>query len=83
MTTPTTTEILKYSELQMAAEAFFRTTNDSPLQTDRTRLIEALVAGNNHASKFTQTQAEHFADHWRVIDQSGSGVRSCLLPEVA
>jgi hypothetical protein len=49
MTTPAITDLLKYAELQMAAEAFFRKDNDSPLTIDRTKIIEELAAGNNHA----------------------------------
>lgn len=68
MTTPTTTELLKYAELQMAAEAFLV----NPDGSVRTDLIDALKEGNKHPSRFTPTEAEAFLDPatgWTVLDQ--------------
>jgi hypothetical protein len=68
MTTPTTAELLKYADLQMAAEAFLT----NPNGTIRTDLVAALIDGNKHSSKFTKTQAEAFVDPnegWTVVDQ--------------
>jgi len=70
MTTPSITDLLKYADLQMAAEAFL--INKIPpftLLSDRQQLVAALEAGNGHASKFTSTQANNFLDHWAVVAQ--------------
>ncbi|MCV2363454.1 hypothetical protein LNV23_08345 [Paucibacter sp. DJ1R-11] len=48
-TTPTTAELLKYVDLQMAAEAFLVNASGSV----RSDLQEALTEGNKHASVFT------------------------------
>lgn len=68
MTTPTITDYLKYANLQMAAEAFLVEANGSAKQD----IVQALKDGNNHALRFTQSQAEAFADPakgWTVVDQ--------------
>ena len=65
MTTPTTAELLKYADLQMAAEAFLV----DPLTGTPKDLKQALIDGNNRSSVFTATQAKAFADRWRVVDQ--------------
>jgi hypothetical protein len=70
MTTPTTAELLKYADLQMAAEAFLVNSQGTPLTGDL--YLQALIDGNNHASKFTVTQAKDFADHWIVLDQKAN-----------
>jgi hypothetical protein len=72
MTTPTTADLLKYADLQMAAEAFIRDPRTQILASTPEDLIKALKAGNGHASKFTDTQAKAFADPadgWTVLDQ--------------
>ena len=72
MTTPTIADTLKYANLQMAAEAFIRDPVTYVLSGSGTDLIDALKSGNNHASRFTETQAEAFADPvtgWTVLDQ--------------
>ena len=72
MTTPTIADTLKYANLQMAAEAFIRDPVTYVLSGSGTDLIDALKTGNNHASRFTETQAEAFADPvtgWTVLDQ--------------
>lgn len=68
MTTPTINDYLKYANLQMAAEAFLVEANGSAKQD----IVQALKDGNNHALRFTQSQAEAFADPakgWTVVDQ--------------
>jgi hypothetical protein len=68
-TTSTTAELLKYADLQMAAEAFLVDSQSVPLTGDL--YLQALINGNNHASKFTETQATAFADPvngWTVLD---------------
>lgn len=70
MTAPTITDYLKYANLQMAAEAFLVDSQEKPLTGQL--YIDALVRGNTHASKFTQTQATDFVDPvkgWTVLDQ--------------
>ena len=72
MTTPTIADTLKYANLQMAAEAFIRDPVTYVLSGSGTDLIDALKTGNNHASRFTETQSEAFADPvtgWTVLDQ--------------
>lgn len=68
-TVPGTAELLKYANLQMAAEAFIRDPETGFLNTSGTNLINVLKAGNGHASKFTTTQAEEFDAKWKVLDQ--------------
>ena len=67
MTTPTIAELLKYVDLQMAAEAFLADGNG--VLKSGTELKAALIAGNNHSSKFTEPQALEFLKHWEVIAQ--------------
>ena len=72
MTTPTTAELLKYADLQMAAEAFLRVNKVGQLIPGGDALIQALIQGNDRASVFTETQAKAFADPdtgWTVVDQ--------------
>lgn len=65
MTTPTTIDILKYADLQMAAEALL-VNDDGSLKSD---LKKALTEGNKHASKFTTPQADAFLSEWSVVAQ--------------
>ena len=58
-------DYLKYANLQMAAEAFLVEPNGD-VKGD---LARALREGNNRSLKFTQTQAEAFADEWEVVAQ--------------
>ncbi len=51
-------DLLKYADLQMAAEAFLEG-----------NLKDALVLGNGHSSKFTPTQAARFLEYWEVVEQ--------------
>ena len=59
-------DYLKYANLQMAAEAFLVNEATGQIKSD---LAGALVAGNNHASRFTETQATDFAAHWVSVEQ--------------
>lgn len=63
----TTAGALKYSQLQMAAEAFIR--KNGTFRNEGRELEIALTEGNGHASKFTATQAAAFAAEWIVVDQ--------------
>ncbi|MBL0075979.1 MAG: hypothetical protein IPP41_08660 [Rhodocyclaceae bacterium] len=65
MPTPTTNDLLKYANLQMAAEAFLV----NPNGTVKDDIKQALIDGNNHASKFTDTQAKAFVDQWEILAQ--------------
>jgi hypothetical protein len=65
MTTPTTTDLLKYVDLQMAAEAFLVDATGAFVPN----LPKALTDGNELVSRFTQTQAKEFLKHWRVVTQ--------------
>jgi hypothetical protein len=66
MTTPTATDLLKYVNLQMAAEAFLVDPSTGAFKPD---LKVALTDGNELVSRFTQTQAKEFLKHWRVVAQ--------------
>jgi len=69
MTTPTTAEYLKHANLQMAAEAFIRDEVTGIFAIDAEEIKARLIAGNNHASRFTDSQAQAFVDQWGVVDQ--------------
>lgn len=60
-------DALKFAQLQMAAEAFIK--KDGSFRPEGESLVLALKDGNTHASKFTSTQAEAFAEHWIAVDQ--------------
>jgi len=65
----------KYASLQMAAEAFLIDKAGSK-NFAGDMLVEALVQGNRHSSKFTQDEAENFSQHWEVVahrDNTGTG----------
>ena len=65
MTTPTIVDYLKYANLQMAAEAFLALPNGSLVENVR----QALIDGNLHASKFTETETIKFESEWQVVAQ--------------
>lgn len=59
---PTTQDLLKFSNLQMAAEAFLtHSVTKRPLEDDA--LIAALKRGNDHSSRFTDAGAKSFNEH--------------------
>jgi pimeloyl-ACP methyl ester carboxylesterase len=74
---PTIAEYLKYANLQMAAEAFLKDKVIDPetnKEIDRVRysgrpLIDALIDGNNHASRFTESEATKFESEWEIVAQ--------------
>jgi RTX calcium-binding nonapeptide repeat (4 copies) len=59
MPTPAPSTLLTFANLQMAAEALLDNSGTFTAQ---------LVAGNNRASRFTQSQATQFANEWKVVD---------------
>jgi hypothetical protein len=65
---PTIAEYLKFANLQMAAEAFL-VDQSGNLLTDPAALKKALTDGNDHASKFTETEATKFTAEWQVVAQ--------------
>jgi hypothetical protein len=70
MTTPNTIELLKFAELQMAAEALL--VQDEATGQLKSDLETALIEGNGHPSRFTATEAQAFLDPdegWTVVDQ--------------
>ncbi|MDA8452792.1 hypothetical protein M5C97_24620 [Acidovorax sp. NCPPB 3859] len=70
MSQPTAAEYLSYANLQMAAESFIRDENNPDVfRSQGQALIDALVRGNDHASKFVVSQAAKFAEGWQVLDQ--------------
>jgi len=62
---------LEFSNLQIASEAFI---GDSQLKKPGTIISgnvfkrEDLISGNGHTSKFTETAADEFMQHWRVVE---------------
>lgn len=81
MATPTITDYLKYTNLQMAAEAFLAD-DDGTLKLN---IKQALIDGNKHASFFTESEATKFVDPatgWTVLDQkvnTGAGFSGTLF----
>jgi hypothetical protein len=79
-TTNTTSVYLTYAQLQMAAEALFDFRNIDVPGATRSNVngqpiaIDALMLfkGNNHASAFTQTQAEKFVQDWRLVEHKSN-----------
>jgi N-acetyl-beta-hexosaminidase len=73
MTAPTIADYLKYANLQMAAEAFLKISGTEPgtwvERYSGDDLVNALKAGNNRNSRFTESEAKKFADDWIVLDQ--------------
>jgi len=76
MPTPTIAEMLKFANLQMAAEALY---DFNTKKRDPASLIPGehyvgpiqtnwLTDGNEHASRFAPTEAEKFKDQWTVVD---------------
>ena len=57
--------LLKYANLQMAAEAI-----DLRAGISGNLYINALTKGNNRSSKFTDVQAAQFASEWSVVDHT-------------
>jgi len=72
MTTPTAADLLKYADLQMAAEAFLRVNKTGDLISSGPQLISALRKGNERSSLFTEVQATEFEKHWSVVDQKAN-----------
>ena len=58
-------EYLKYAELQLATESFLS-------QTGNPDLLDLLLDGNNHNSKFTPTAATAFLEKWKVLHAYGN-----------
>jgi len=69
MTAPTISEYLSYANLQMAAEAFIRDESTGQLWDSGDLYINALVRGNDHASRFVTSEAQKFTEEWEVLDQ--------------
>lgn len=70
MIMPTFADSLKYTNLQMAAEAFLVDNNNRVLLDDQ--LLQALKNGNNHSLLFTDTLATEFAAQWDVVAQKAN-----------
>ena len=79
MTTPTlsATNLLKYIQVQLAAETLFgydaNESNQEPGIPTNTSGLDVftetmLKNGNQHASKFNAFDAKTFAEQWKVID---------------
>ena len=83
MANPSIADLLKYADLQMAAEAFLTVLpiDGSALKSGQ-ELLDALISGNGHASKFTETQAKNFLAHWTLVAQqpnTGTGFSGTLF----
>lgn len=76
MTTPTIADMLKYANLQMATEALYGFDTKELLPSSLmpgdhySGAIDTktLTTGNEHASRFTPTEAAKFANEWVVVD---------------
>ena len=68
----TTTEILKFANLQMASEALLNKPEIGERRYSGDALIAGIREGNNRSLKFTQTQAEAFSDEWEVVAQKAN-----------
>jgi hypothetical protein len=80
MAAPTIAEMLKYANLQMAAEALYtfnakKTPNQAPGDIAATTghyngVIDSvwLTTGNEHATRFAPTEAAAFVAQWEVVD---------------
>ena len=67
---PAVSDYQKCADLQMASEAFLREEGvGNKLHASGEDLRKALVIGNLHASRFTETQAVPFVAAWTVVDQ--------------
>jgi ELWxxDGT repeat protein len=64
MPTPDIATLLKYANLQMAAEAFYPEVLNG--QPPLTISADTLKSGNNRASRFTEVLAKNFSDTWKV-----------------
>ena len=60
-------ELLTFSNLQMATEAFLEVLPEPSDPQYRDRLVQALRDGNGHASRFPLILAVEFADTFEVI----------------
>ncbi len=67
MSTPNSSVLLAYANVQMAAETIFSVGFTSgAIQTSW------LQSGNNRSSKSTSTQAAAFAAQWEIISHKGN-----------
>jgi hypothetical protein len=86
MAAPTIADYLKYANLQMAAEAFLKDPDTNAENYSGDDLRDALKAGNNRASRFTQTEAKKSADEWVVLAQlpnTDTGFSGTLFKSIA
>ncbi len=57
-------KLLEFVNIQMAAEAFLIQGNEPTVPSNP--VVERLVEGNTHSSKFTQVQAEQFTTQYAM-----------------
>src|SRR6266446_4271511 len=65
---------LEYAKLQVAAEAMFGVEHNAPAG-DRIALpidTKWLTKGNDHSSRFTQTQADDFVSKWELVEHQAN-----------
>ena len=75
MNTFSATELLAYANLQIAAEALYDLLESpagtfadvSDINNNLSGKDGYLFAGNKHASRFTTTQADEFAEKWKIV----------------
>ena len=70
---------LKFANVQMAAEADYKTVSDF---SDKDKIKTALILGNNRSSKFTEVAAADFAANWTVVahqPNTGTGFSGTLF----
>ena len=72
MTALSVSDLLKFANLQLAAEALLNRPESNEQLFVGSDLRRGLAEGNNRSLKFTQTQAETFAADWIVLAQKST-----------
>ena len=73
--------ILKYANVQVAAESFLTEDNGKPLD-DKEEITKRLTEGNHYNTFFTEINAVKFAEEWTIVDQqpnTSSGFSATLF----
>lgn len=65
-------DLLKFANLQLAAEAFLANSSSELSALDRDDFVAFLESGNGFSSKFTPVAARSFADEWTVLAQKSN-----------
>ena len=77
---PNAATLLEFANLQVAAEALYD--KENIVTPTKISNLNYLKDGNNHTSKFTDTQAEEFAQKWEIVSHianTGTGFSGTLF----